>query len=161
VSRDRTSSSLELEILVSRDEPIPDDLSDESLESLVRTALEAEGQIGEWEINLLFTSDHAIQDMHREFMSLDSPTDILTFPFEADMFDPAMESSHGGDIVMSVETARYHAEKAGWEVADELRFLVLHGILHILDWNDVDDAARASMLARQTEILELWRASQT
>jgi probable rRNA maturation factor len=135
--------------------PIPAGLYDVALRSLVSHALDREGAIGEWEINLLFTSDDAIQSMHLEFMGLDSPTDIMTFPYDDDDGFPAGASA-GGDIVISVETAREHAEDAGWEQLRELQFLVLHGVLHLLGWDDGTTEQRTAMLERQRELLDEW-----
>ncbi len=137
--------------------PLPVQMSLSSLRSLIAFALADEGEGGPWEIGLLFTTDERIQVMHRDFMGLDSPTDIMTFPYEADEFGWSGAELRGGDIAISVDTATANAEDAGWSLSDELRFLTLHGVLHILGWDDVDPARRAAMLARQAELLDGWR----
>jgi probable rRNA maturation factor len=152
---------LTLDVVVNADVPLPDSITENSLNSLITAALEAESQSGEWEVSLLFTSDDVIQARHLEFMELDSPTDIMTFPYEQDAFTPSELASRGGDIVISVDTARDHLVDVPWSLDDELRFLVLHGVLHLLDWDDDTTEKRARMLARQTEMLPLWSANQT
>ena len=142
-------------VSVAHDVPIPDGLDEAALRSLVAHALRREGATGDWEINLLFTSDGAIQAMHLEFMGLDSPTDIMTFPFHEGEGFPAGAGT-GGDIVISVETAREHAEHTGWEELRELQFLVLHGVLHLLGWDDGTSDQRATMLTRQRALLDEW-----
>jgi probable rRNA maturation factor len=154
---DAASLNVTLELNSSSDLPLPDQISDASLHSLILSALVEEQASGQWEIGLLFTSDATIQDMHRQFMDLDSPTDIMTFPYEGDEFSPASAVTQGGDIVISVETAALHADEVGWSVGDELEFLVLHGLLHILGWDDPDPDRRAAMLARQSVLLSAWR----
>ncbi len=151
------NSAVQLEVTMGADLPLPKSLSEPRLESLVGFALGQEGAGGQWEISLLFTTDDRIQEMHREFMDLDSPTDIMTFPYEPDDFSLPEAGNRGGDIVISVETAALHAQDAGWNLSDELLFLILHGVLHILGWDDADPNKRATMLARQTTLLEAWR----
>ncbi len=154
---DADSPDLTLDLTSSSDVQLPDQVSDASLHSLTLSALVGEGATGKWEISLLFTSDATIQEMHRQFMDLDSPTDTMTFPFEGDEFSPTGSVTQGGDIVISVETAALHADEVGWSVGDELEFLVLHGLLHILGWDDPDPDRRAAMLARQSVLLSAWR----
>jgi probable rRNA maturation factor len=150
---------LDLELTVEEVMPLPGGVTEGSLHSLVSHALVAEGQSGSWEVSVQVTSDDGIQIMHRDFMGLDSPTDIMTFPYEDEPFPGGESFAQGGDIVISLDTAAANATDAGWTVSDELEFLVLHGILHILGWDDVADDDRAKMLARQSELLESWRES--
>lgn len=145
-----------LELALLAEWPLPASFSEPRLGSLVAFALREEGACGQWEINLLFTTDARIQVMHRDFMNLDSPTDVMTFPYKADEFLPSGMSSHGADIVISVETAALQAQEAGWSLTEELRFLTLHGLLHILGWDDADSGRRTSMLARQADLLDRW-----
>ncbi len=131
-------------------------LDDDSLHSLVEHGLTREHASGNWEVNVRFVSDDTIQDMHREFMDLDSATDILTFPYGDEAMPGMPLEALGGDVVISVDTAASNALDAGWTAEDELRFLVLHGVLHLLGWDDETDEKRASMLARQLELLDSW-----
>ena len=58
--------ALTLEVVVNADVPLPDSITENSLESMITAALEAESQSGDWEVSLLFTSDDVIQAMHLE-----------------------------------------------------------------------------------------------
>lgn len=146
-------------VSLDHDVPVPDGLDEAALRSLAALALEREGASGDWEINVLVTSDDAIQVMHRDFMGLDSATDIMTFPFGDEVGFPAV-AVHGGDVVISVETARGHAEDAGWAELRELQFVFLHGVLHLLGWDDATTEQRAAMLARQRALLDEWIDSE-
>lgn len=150
-------SGLTLSVTVMGDFPLPKGLTKTSLHSLCLWALEAEEASGDWEIGIMLISDEVIQDMHRDFMGVDSPTDIMTFPYQPPWFDTRAPVVSGGDFVISMETASANAVTAGWKLRDELEFLVLHGVLHILGWDDADPEARGAMLSRQTRILEEWR----
>lgn len=150
-----------LKVDVMSDVPWPSRMTQRTFHSLILWVLEVEGASGDWEVTLIFTSDDIIQDMHRDFMGLDSPTDIMTFPYETEIqFSPEPLDS-GGDIVISIETAAVNAAEAGWELRDEIEFLVVHGILHILEWDDADGEARTAMLSRQTELIAEWRAQSS
>lgn len=129
----------------------------DTLPVLALRALQMERATGSWEINLLVTDDAGIQEMHREFMNLDSPTDIMTFPFDDDAgMAPQGVTSSGGDVVISLETATINAAEAGWPLEREVQFLLLHGVLHLLGWDDVTPERREAMLGRQQAILDDW-----
>ena len=117
------------------------------VERLLRHGLASEGREGEWSFAFRFVDDAEIGRLHEAFLGDPSPTDIITFPYDPE------DGEQGGDIVISVETAAHNAEDHGWAVSQELRFLVLHGLLHVLGWDDARDADRAAMLARQRELM--------
>lgn len=148
---------------VSADVDVPDGISNSELSSLITHVLDQEGATGDWGIGIRFTSDDAIQRMHSDFMGIDTPTDIMTFPYgdSDEGFPSAAEEELGGDLVISIEHARENAATAGWTDIDEVLFLVTHGVLHLLGWDDHGDAARGAMLARQLELLEAWRRNGT
>lgn len=127
-------------------------LDEVSLTTLAAAVLEAERQSGPWEIAFVFVDDERIQALHRQFMDLDSPTDVLTFPNEPDVSVPGGDPS-GGDIIISVERAGQQAAEHGHALDHELRFLAVHGLLHLCGWDDGTDAGRTAMLARGGHVL--------
>ncbi len=85
-------------------------------------------------------------------MGIDTPTDIMTFPSgEAD------DEPHGGELVISVDHATTQA--GAWELSpeEEIRFLVTHGLMHLLGWRDDTDEQRRTMLERQQQLFDAWR----
>lgn len=126
-------------------------LSAHEAERLLRHGLEQERHDGWWEFAIRFVDDGEIGRIHELFLGDPTPTDIITFSYEPE--------ERGGDIVISLEMAGRSAAEAGWEVREELSFLLLHGLLHILGWNDQDDSSRERMLARQYDILATWKES--
>lgn len=150
------------EVVIENVVPLPDAVTEERIASLVDFALRAEEALGGWTVGLRFVSDAEMQQMHLDFMGLDSPTDIMTFPHESEDWisaDDVAAEEWGGDIVISVDRAADQAVEGDWDLTHELFFLVCHGMLHLLDWDDHDDADRARMLARQREILQEWLAA--
>lgn len=113
-------------------------------------ALDRERVIGDWEVALVLTSDEHLTQLHAEFMGLSEPTDIMTFP---------SDDEPGGDIVISVDQAERQRQDDGWDLAAELRFLVVHGVLHLTGWDDATRGDRETMLARQREIIDEFQSS--
>ncbi len=143
---------LSVDLTVIDDVPVPAGPDQTSLLPLVTYILRAEQAAGAWTVSVVFTSDDALQRLHAQFMDLDSPTDIMTFPY-ADEDAEFGAQDQGGDIVISVDRAREQAGDEGWPLDAELRFLVAHGLLHLLGWVDHTPEKRQAMLARQRELL--------
>lgn len=123
----------------------------EELADLCCFALEQEALDGDWEIALVLTSDAHMTELHAEFMDLPVPTDIMTFP---------SDDVPGGDIVISTEQAERQRHDDDWDLASELRFLVVHGVLHLAGWDDATSEDRARMLSRQREIVVAFQSSE-
>lgn len=149
VAHEPPDLTVELEILV--DVETPEGLDIDRLGKLIRFALLAEKATGLWAVSVLLTGDERIRQLHRDFMSVDTATDVMTFPF-SDAWDDQEESA-GGEIVISVERACDQAADFDLTPSDEIRFLVLHGVLHLSGWHDESAADRARMLERQTILL--------
>jgi probable rRNA maturation factor len=136
-----------IDVTIHRHFPVsaPDD---ERIARIIEGVIEAEAQHRDWEIAVVFVDDAEMRRMHRDFMGIDEPTDIMTFPSESEPDGP-----HGGDLIISIETAAAQASEFGNTVSRELEFLIVHGMLHLLGWDDAGADDRAAMLARQDEIL--------
>jgi probable rRNA maturation factor len=83
---------------------------------------------------VLFTSDQGIANLNRRYRGRKGPTDVLSFPGDGD--------GHLGDVAISVPTARRQAQNEGHDLEQEIRLLLLHGILHCLGYDhEKDDGA--------------------
>ena len=103
------------------------------------------------ELSLVFTDDKTIQKLNREWRNKDKPTDVLSFPQdfperelkEEDqpqrVLKEVVETCRGcnllGDIVISVDTAKRQAQSLGWSFENELKRLILHGLVHLLGFD--------------------------
>lgn len=153
-------------VTMQSDVELPEGVTPESLSSLAAHVLSSEGVSGAWPLGIHFVDDPTMQAAHVEFMDIDEPTDIMTFPYADDDGDDVGPwvpdeaddegASNGGDLLISVDRAAEHATEAGWPVARELYFLVAHGILHLLGWDDATGDERRAMLERQSELLSEW-----
>lgn len=122
------------------------------LRALTQFVLGQEGQCGRWVVSFALTTDEHLRDLHRQFMGVDEETDVMTFPLDGN-------NERGGDIVISVDRAAEQAAEAGHSLSEEIRFLAVHGLLHLCGWDDRDDPSREAMLARQSALLQAYRAT--
>lgn len=118
-------------------------VSHAGLERFARRAQKLAGVKGE--VAVLVTSSRKVQALNRRFRRKDKPTDVLSFP-----------GTQGGDIAICAEIARRNAVRLGHSVSDELRVLVLHGILHLAGYDhEADSGQMAALEARLRSRLEL------
>ena len=103
-------------------------------------------------LTIYVTTDPEIRALNRKFHATRAATDVLSFPAEA-LEGRSIERPYIGDVVISYDHARAQAKAAGWRVADELDLIVVHGILHLLGYDDLTPRKRAKMWKRQREIL--------
>lgn len=102
----------------------------------VRAALAQQEASGS--IDVLLTDDAEIADLNSTWRGIEGPTDVLSFPAPP-------ETGCLGDIAVSVDTALRQAEARGIKLADELAYLVIHGTLHLLGYDDEDENSRNLM----------------
>jgi probable rRNA maturation factor len=119
---------------------------------LAAFVLAAEGATGPWEITVALVDDARLQSLHRDFMGIDTPTDIMTFPAD----EPAGETQ-GGELVISVDHAVTQAVAWDFSPEEEIAFLVVHGLLHLCGWRDDTDEQRERILGRQHALMDQWR----
>jgi len=112
----------------------------EAITRTVRRALRELRKSGQ--VSVLFTGDAEIRSLNRKFRGLDRPTDVLSFPWAS---SPGT-GRYLGDIAISIPTARKYAMKVGWSLAEELRFLTLHGLLHLLGHDHETDSGRMNRI---------------
>ena len=154
-------AELQVDITIQADVDLPAGVTEDAVASFARHVLVAEGESGSWQLGIRFVDDEIMRRAHASFMGIDLPTDIMTFPYEDDGFDLVPEGGEalplaGGDLIVSVDRAADHAREVGWETSRELFFLVCHGALHILGWDDATDEDRSRMLGRQSSLLVEW-----
>ena len=106
-------------------------------------------------LSLLFAGDELLRRLNREHRDVDEPTDVLSFAGEERELIPAPEGGppYLGDIAVSVETAQGQADEAGLTLDEELRHLVLHGLLHLLRYGHETAEEDAAMREREEAVL--------
>jgi probable rRNA maturation factor len=114
----------------------------------------------EAELTVRFTDDAEIQQLNRTYRSKDEPTDVLSFAvledelFPSDMYSLSQEPQYLGDIVISVPYASRQSQSKGHSLQEELIWLSVHGLLHLLGWDHQEDKSFTAMIHRQHQLLE-------
>jgi probable rRNA maturation factor len=107
-------------------------------------------ELGPREFNVCFVDDSAIRHLNLAYRGKNKATDVLSFPWNDEGGAHAPGPSHSGekngfsnflgDIVISVETARVNAAAEGHSTLNEIRWLILHGLLHLLGYDHEKDS---------------------
>lgn len=118
----------------------------ERLAKAVRSILEAHGP-ETVRVSIAVVDDSTIHELNRRFLRHDYPTDVLSFVLEED-------AKHlEGEVVMSAETARAQAERLGVRPEDELLLYLIHGVLHLVGFDDATDQQRVLMRRAEEKYL--------
>ncbi len=116
------------------------------------------------EVSIYFMSDEEVQALNREWRGVDAPTDVLSFATDdalsalQQILNPPVElqtlmQNALGEIMIAYPYAERQAARFGNSMADELKLLTVHGMLHLLGWDHDTAEDEAAMWKRQEEIL--------
>jgi probable rRNA maturation factor len=94
-----------------------------------------------YEITVALTDDVEMRELNRTWRSKDEPTNVLSFPAG----DAPGEEAMLGDVVIAYETTEAEAVAAGISLSDHVSHLVVHGVLHLLGFDHLDDAEAEQM----------------
>jgi probable rRNA maturation factor len=120
---------------------------------LERAALAVlEHQSADGDLTILLTDDAQLHELNRDYLGIDAPTDVLSFP--ASETDPETARRYLGDILISVQRAEEQARAAGHGLEAEVQLLAVHGTLHLLGYDHAEAQEKARMWKAQAEILE-------
>ncbi|MEO7030424.1 MAG: rRNA maturation RNase YbeY [Acidobacteriaceae bacterium] len=120
--------------------------------SLSRFATKAQVLVGlKGDVEILLASDATLRRLNRSFRQKDKPTDVLSFPISRESV-----ANHAGDLAISLQTAQRQAVEHGHTLSDEVRILLLHGLLHLAGMDHETDsgemASRESALRQQLKL---------
>ena len=128
--------------------PFQEDL----LERAALATLEQAGETLDSDLTIVLTTDARLQELNRDFLGIDAPTDVLSFP--ASELDPETGARYIGDILISIARAESQARAAGHSLESEVQLLVVHGVLHLLGHDHAEATEKARMWKAQAEVLE-------
>ena len=118
------------------------DLTELALDRFVARARRAAGLKGV--VNVLVTSNAELKSLNRRFRGKDKPTDVLSFPAE-----PDPRKQFAGEIAISAEIAAQNARPLGHSPAEEVKILVLHGVLHLRGYDHECDNGQMARREKQ------------
>lgn len=120
----------------------------ERLVAWARAALA--GRCDEAELTVRVVEPEESQALNRDYRGKDKPTNVLSFPFEA---PPGVEIPLLGDLVVCAEVVAREAEEQGKPLEAHWAHMVVHGVLHLLGYDHMEDAEAEAMEALEVEIL--------
>lgn len=122
------------------------------LDLLERAALTTlTNQDAQGDITIVLTDDSQLQQLNRDFLGVDAPTDVLSFP--ASETDPETGRRYLGDILISIQRADEQAGAAAHTLEAEVQLLIVHGTLHLLGHDHAEAEDKTKMWAAQAEVL--------
>ncbi|MBO8415176.1 MAG: rRNA maturation RNase YbeY [Proteobacteria bacterium] len=134
----------------------------EQMQHWAEEALRTAGWTKDSEITVRFVEAFEIQDLNREYRNIDKPTNILSFPFEYPeaLFDPesaeemeGLDTSLLGDLVICKEVLVREAAEQHKTLEEHCAHLIVHGCLHLLGYDHIEDDEAEEMEGLETQIL--------
>ncbi|WP_379966169.1 rRNA maturation RNase YbeY [Ectobacillus sp. sgz5001026] len=135
---------------------------DESYTEMIQNLLEVAAKrekVSEAEMSITFVTNERIQELNATYRGKNQPTDVISFAME-DMGEGEEELVAAdmprmlGDIVISIPRTKEQAEEYGHSFMRELGFLSVHGFLHLLGYDHMNEADEKIMFGKQKEILD-------
>ncbi len=128
------------------------------LKNIAEQVLIAQGADPSAELGLVITSQERVKQLNRDYLGRDEPTDVLAFSMlpESDrspFVTPPDGVLHLGEVIISYPQAVIQAGERGHSVKREIAILVIHGVLHLLGYQDESPELKRRMAAREAEML--------
>ena len=123
--------------------------SPSELELWANAVLKYEG-LAEQEVTIRFTDEAESQSLNHEYRGKDKPTNVLSFPFEA---PPVIEINLLGDLVICAPVISREAEEQHKDVSNHYAHMTVHGLLHLMGYDHIDDAEAEEMESKEIDIL--------
>ena len=98
------------------------------------------------DVSIAFVDDEAMKNLNRQFRRRNKTTDVLTFPADETYGDPNRRGRPLGDIVICVDQARRQAATEKHSLGTEVRYLIVHGVLHALGYDHETDGGEMNTL---------------
>jgi probable rRNA maturation factor len=145
------------------------ELVDEQLktvEDLLQFAAEVEVVAQDAELSVTYVTNERIQEVNREYRDKDQPTDVISFALEeigeGEIEIVGLEQPPIlGDIIISIPRAKEQAVEYGHSFMRELGFLAVHGFLHLLGYDHMNDSDEKEMFTKQKDILDSYGLKRT
>lgn len=119
------------------------------LERWANVVLAYEG-VGEHEVTVRFTDEVESQALNFEYRGKEKPTNVLSFPFEA---PPSIEMNLLGDLVICAPVISREAKEQQKAVVNHYAHMTVHGLLHLMGYDHIEDADAEEMESKEIEIL--------
>ncbi|MCA0982710.1 rRNA maturation RNase YbeY [Halobacillus yeomjeoni] len=136
------------------------------IQRVIRFAGDKEDIEVDAEVSISFVDNDEIQEINRNYRQKDQPTDVISFAMQEEGEGEMKILNEDmplmlGDIVISLDKAKEQAEDYGHSLERELGFLALHGFLHLLGYDHMNEEDEKAMFDRQEEILNEFGLERT
>ena len=110
--------------------------------------------LDDYEVSVLLTDDHRMTELNRDYRGINAPTDVLSFAQLEGNENELLNSTLLGDVVISLETAERQAIDESHSLEEEVAFLTVHGVLHLLGYDHQTEKEATVMFEKQNTILQ-------
>lgn len=144
-----------MSVLISNDANLDTLLSEDEVCAIAAHVLAAEGVERDVEISLSYVDEDEMHELNRQWRDIDRTTDVLSFECDS-AFDediPLDEVLELGDIILAPEVIARQAPGFGNDPAHECRLMLVHGLLHLLGYDHIEDDEAEEMEAREDALL--------
>ena len=117
----------------------------------INKVVEGEGQKID-QLSYVFCNDEYLVDLNRQFLNHDTLTDILTFPYKGEGVK--------GEIYISIDRVKENAKELNIEFREELRRVMIHGVLHLLGYKDNTENQKQKMRKAEDTKLKMFHVEQ-
>ena len=128
-------------------------LQESWIQEIVRTVLEGESSRFEGSLSVVITDDQYIQKLNEQFFGRDRPTDVIAFPLD-DSGDDLW-----GELYVSIDRAEAQAAEYHVSVPEETARLLVHGVLHLHGYDDLDRSSKERMSGREDHYLAFFKSN--
>lgn len=133
------------------------------VDAMIRRCIAQEGRVCT-QLNIIFCNDATLLDINKKYLGHDYYTDVITFDYGLDDYlpvdptDPRAQqptTTHiAGDIYISIDTVAANAAKYGVTSAQEMRRVIIHGVLHLCGYGDAFPVEQSAMTAKENHYLD-------
>lgn len=127
------------------------------LTKAMNVVAELEALSPQTEVDITLVDDAAIHELNRTYRGIDRPTDVLSFALDEGEEDPEVDDDEIehllGDVIISAPTAVRQGEEYGHGLEREMTYLAVHGMLHLLGYDHMEEKDKLIMRKREEEVL--------
>ena len=127
------------------------------LTKAMNVVAELEALSPQTEVDITLVDDAAIHELNRTYRGIDRPTDVLSFALDEGEEEPEVDDDEIehllGDVIISAPTAVRQGEEYGHGLEREMTYLAVHGMLHLLGYDHMEEKDKFIMRKREEEVL--------
>ena len=127
------------------------------LTKAMNVVAELEALSPQTEVDITLVDDAAIHELNRTYRGIDRPTDVLSFALDEGEEEPEVDDDEIehllGDVIISTPTAVRQGEEYGHGLEREMTYLAVHGMLHLLGYDHMEEKDKLIMRKREEEVL--------